>query len=224
MEEVNDKVTHNQCSMHINESGAQLTHEQIGPADAIPAVRQRIVREATRLFALKGYNGVSVREIVEAAGITRPTLYYYFPSKEQLFEHIIAETLGEFRSQLEQAVRSQGSLRERLIQICRVHLDFARCNADNCHLVHSVLFTNESKRVNFDLDEYFRQNMRMIADVLAEGMASGDIRSGDPWLMAMMFGGIIHMFIMAMMRDPAAVSQEGLAEIVVDNLLRGLGA
>ncbi|MCX8035725.1 MAG: TetR/AcrR family transcriptional regulator [Candidatus Sumerlaeia bacterium] len=196
--------------------------ESESPAPA-PVVRQRIVQEATRLFALKGYNGVSVREIVEAAGITRPTLYYYFASKEQLFEHIITDTLAEFRRQLEQAVRRQAPMRDRLIQICRVHLDFARCNTDHCHLVHRVLFANESTLVNFDLNEYFHHNMRMIADVLAEGITSGDIRAGDPWLMAMMFGGVIHMFIMAMVRNPSVVPQEGLAEMVVDNLLHGFG-
>ena len=38
-------------------------------------VRERIVREATRLFSARGYNGVSVREIVKAAGTPKPTLY-----------------------------------------------------------------------------------------------------------------------------------------------------
>ena len=44
--------------------------------------------QALELFAAKGYEGVSVNELTEAAGITKPTLYYYFGSKEGLFEAV----------------------------------------------------------------------------------------------------------------------------------------
>ena len=39
---------------------------------------------AAKLFAERGYDATSVREIVEAAGVAKPTLYYYFRSKEGL--------------------------------------------------------------------------------------------------------------------------------------------
>ena len=52
---------------------------------AAPGVREKVLREATRLFAAKGFNGVSIREICEAVAITKPSLYYYFPSKADLF-------------------------------------------------------------------------------------------------------------------------------------------
>ena len=48
-------------------------------------VRQTIIEKAVDLFSAKGYEGVSVSELTEASGITKPTLYYYFKSKEGLF-------------------------------------------------------------------------------------------------------------------------------------------
>jgi len=51
-------------------------------------VRQTILNKALELFSAKGYEGVTVNEITEAAGITKPTLYYYFGSKEGLFEAV----------------------------------------------------------------------------------------------------------------------------------------
>ena len=51
-------------------------------------VKQAILNEALELFSAKGYEGVSVSELTEAAGITKPTLYYYFGSKEGLFEAV----------------------------------------------------------------------------------------------------------------------------------------
>ena len=51
-------------------------------------VKQNIITKALELFSLKGYEGVSVSELTEAAGITKPTLYYYFKSKEGLFDAV----------------------------------------------------------------------------------------------------------------------------------------
>ena len=51
-------------------------------------VKQNIIDEALKLFSAKGYEGVSVNELTEASGITKPTLYYYFGSKEGLYEAV----------------------------------------------------------------------------------------------------------------------------------------
>ena len=54
------------------------------------SVKKTIMAKALALFSAKGYEGVSVSELTEAAGITKPTLYYYFGSKEGVFETVIA--------------------------------------------------------------------------------------------------------------------------------------
>ena len=51
-------------------------------------VKQTIMTKALLLFSEKGYEGVPVSELTEAAGITKPTLYYYFGSKEGVFEAV----------------------------------------------------------------------------------------------------------------------------------------
>ncbi|MCL2185186.1 MAG: TetR/AcrR family transcriptional regulator [Treponema sp.] len=51
-------------------------------------VKQTIMDKALTLFSAKGYEGVPVSELTEAAGITKPTLYYYFKSKEGLFDAV----------------------------------------------------------------------------------------------------------------------------------------
>ena len=52
------------------------------------SIKQTILTKALELFSERGYEGVSVIELTEAAGITKPTLYYYFGSKEGLFEAV----------------------------------------------------------------------------------------------------------------------------------------
>ena len=60
--------------------------------------RDAIVTAARRLFAIKGYADTSIRDLVEAAGVTRGALYHHFKDKEALFarvfELVARETLG----------------------------------------------------------------------------------------------------------------------------------
>jgi len=51
-------------------------------------VRETIIKESTRLFLANGFRGTSVKEITEAAGIGRGTLYWYFKSKDEILESI----------------------------------------------------------------------------------------------------------------------------------------
>ena len=51
--------------------------------------RQLIIEKALELFCARGYDAVGVQEIAEQSGITKPTLYYYFGSKQGLMETIL---------------------------------------------------------------------------------------------------------------------------------------
>src|SRR5690348_14244025 len=51
--------------------------------------RGRILAAATRVFARKGYDGASMSDIAEAAGVTKPVLYDHFASKDALFETLL---------------------------------------------------------------------------------------------------------------------------------------
>ena len=59
------------------------------PVEEENRVKQIILNRALELFSSKGYEGVSVSELTEAAGITKPTLYYYFGSKIGVFEAVL---------------------------------------------------------------------------------------------------------------------------------------
>ncbi len=91
----------NDASDERTETGATAPPERVAPADAAPApaaaadptrgaaTRIRILEAAQDLFTEKGYEKISLREIAEAVGITKAALYYYFPTKEKLFEELV---------------------------------------------------------------------------------------------------------------------------------------
>lgn len=60
--------------------------------------RRRILDQALELFAARGYDAVSVGEIAEAAGIKAPSLYNHFPSKQAIFDALIASTAAQYEA------------------------------------------------------------------------------------------------------------------------------
>ena len=56
--------------------------------------RARILDAASDLFTEKGYEKVSLREVAEVVGITKAALYYYFPTKEKMFEALVEPFFG----------------------------------------------------------------------------------------------------------------------------------
>ncbi len=65
--------------------------------------RTNILSQALSLFAARGYEGVGVQEIVDAANITKPTLYHYFGSKEGLLTELLGSHFTPFLKDLQEA-------------------------------------------------------------------------------------------------------------------------
>ena len=68
----------------------------------------RILQKALELFSEKGYDATSVREICEAAGITKPTLYHFYGSKEGVYRAIVEGALERFRADMVRALGGRG--------------------------------------------------------------------------------------------------------------------
>ena len=67
---------------------------------------QHILSKAEELFAQKGYEGSTVRDIAQAAGVNLAMISYYFGSKEKLIETLFAERMGSIRLRIESVVNN----------------------------------------------------------------------------------------------------------------------
>lgn len=90
--------------------------------------RSKILQVALELFTSKGYDGVGVQEIVDTAGITKPTLYHYFKSKEGLLKALLEEYFGRFLKRFQEAADYQRDLTLTLTNILKVSLEFYQGN------------------------------------------------------------------------------------------------
>src|SRR3954468_11084593 len=101
---------------------------------------ERILSTALDLFAVKGYDATAVREICEAAGITKPTLYYFYGSKDGVLHAIVTSGFERFRGMVDYSVAQPGSFRDRLKVLARTLFESAREQPRFWRFMHSIVW------------------------------------------------------------------------------------
>jgi AcrR family transcriptional regulator len=77
-------------------------------------LNERILETASELFIARGYHGMSMREISEALGVSKPALYYYFKDKEELFLEIMRHSVEEMSDALDRILADPESASDKI--------------------------------------------------------------------------------------------------------------
>ncbi len=88
--------------------------------------KEKIFLTAADLFSKSGYDSVSVREICEAAGITKPVLYYYFKDKESLLKELIEETFRIGDELKKKFFKEENDFFENIYAVIRIYKVFLK--------------------------------------------------------------------------------------------------
>lgn len=137
----------------------------------------RLVAAALELFNRKGYAATTVREIVEAAGVTKPVLYYHFGSKEGIYVAILQSALDEFTSRLALMEGREGTARERIETLLEDVFDLFREHAPIVRLVHAVFYGPSEAAPPFDFENFQKVFHLAIQRLVEEGINNGEFRS-----------------------------------------------
>src|SRR5688500_2096222 len=84
-----------------------------------PTSAERILSTALDLFAVKGYDATAVREICQAAQITKPTLYHFYGSKDGVLQALVTSGFVRFAGIVDTAVAQPGAFRHRMKLVAR---------------------------------------------------------------------------------------------------------
>ncbi|MBC8066813.1 MAG: TetR/AcrR family transcriptional regulator [Deltaproteobacteria bacterium] len=102
---------------------------------AKPDVSQRILDQATRLFAAHGFVGASLRDIAVAVGIRKPSLLYHFASKDDLRRGVLDQMLAHWNEAVPRILRAATSGPEQFDAIAAEILTFFHDDHDRARLL-----------------------------------------------------------------------------------------
>lgn len=179
------------------------------------AVRERLLSEALRLFVARGYAATSVREIVEAAGVSKPVLYYYFNSKEGLYLEIMNGIGRLFDRQLETLHTIAGSVRQRLLDFFTGMFDGAQENLAVVRLVYSIYFGPPQGAPFIDFNRFFDQTVVTVDALITEGIAAGEIAPCNSTALCWSLVGSYHTILEEQIcRTPSRMNRDGLIAVI----------
>lgn len=193
-------------------------------------IEPRILRAARGRFLSDGVDGASLRGIATDAGTSIGMVYYYYPTKDELFFGVVEELYGLLVSDIEAAIAPDVPVRER---VERLYARVARLTEDELMMARLVLREALTSNTRFArLRERFKTgHIPLIARLIADGYASGAF---DPKLhpMVAMFcvagvgvlPQIMRRGLDGLLPFPGAPAGEELSKMLVSVLFRGTGA
>ena len=188
------------------------------------SARQSLLACATNLFNQRGYAATTVREIVEAAGVTKPVLYYYFGSKEGIFREIMEHLLKDFEQRLETCLGRKGTAAERVRGLCDEMFSLFLEHIDYARLVYSICFGPAQGAPFFDFNVFYAKVGETLRRMAEEGIRTGEFRKGNPQDFALAILGTLNVAIEVHLTQPEmAIGHQGLARIL-DAIFSGIAA
>lgn len=134
---------------------------------ALGDTAQRILEAADELLCEVGFDGASVRDVAERAGVNKASVFYHFNSKEELFERVLE---GYYRAHMEalaSAFAGEEPVRERLHRMIDAYLDFIGENRRYPRLVQQQVAGIDTRSlVARNLKQLFDWTRRALEEVV----------------------------------------------------------
>jgi len=152
--------------------------------------RERILQEAVALFYARGFAGTTLDDIAAELGVTKPFIYTHFRSKTDLLAAICKPTIEMSMAAVAEASKQPGTATERLR---RAIIDFTKVVLQRQPNI--AIYFREEKSLAPDalaeIDALRKRFSRLLSELLADGVASGEFEIKDVNLAALAMGGMI---------------------------------
>lgn len=148
-------------------------------------VGPRIVHAARERFLKEGVDGASLRAIARDAKTNIGMVYYYFPTKDDLFLAVVEEVYQTILRDLEDALAAKGTARDRLE---RAFVRFSQTTDDEIKIVRLVVREAliSSERLGRVIERFQRGHLPLVLSTLADGVSEGSIDGTLPLPMLVM--------------------------------------
>jgi len=186
--------------------------------------RDQILREATRIFSAKTYHGTSVKDIADAVGILKSSLYYYISSKERLLFDIIMETVLTLKEDL---LPLEVTGLDPLEKLRQVILAIVKFNAN--HREVGILWMTEQHVISSsplnkeEVTELLEQRNRLLESILTEGMEKGVFQRLDIRMTSLSIVGLCNS-LLDWYEPSGRLSYEDIADFYFQFVKQGIAA
>ena len=152
--------------------------------------KEHIINQAIELFAEKGFEGSSIRELAAKAEVNVAMVNYYFGSKEKLFEAMVQQKAAYLKGVLEDLTKDTTLTEiEKLDRIIESYVNRIFTNRKFHRIIHQELMMNQRESLQDTIVTILSPNAAAIKSIIDAGIKKGTFKKVDsPLLMASVFG------------------------------------
>ncbi len=140
--------------------------------------QERVFRAAANEFASNGYQKASMNSVVKEAGISKGSLFQYFPTKLDLFEKVVAVATHRAKGFLRETRNSTSglSIDKRLGDLLKAGFDFIDKHPQLSRIYFGMLHSGSSPFGSTRLQVLHRQGIEFLTKILEEATENGELR------------------------------------------------
>lgn len=154
----------------------------------------QILDAAEQVFARKGFHDATVKEIAATAEFSVGGVYSFFAEKDDIFVQIFARRGSEFMDGMRAVLDEPGSPRDAMHRLAGYQVRFFREHASFGRLFlrsTGVTLGDLDSKIDQTLHENYTEAMALQAKLFRAGQDAGELRVGDPDVLAQLFSGLM---------------------------------
>ena len=160
-------------------------------SEAAAQTRERLLNASLTLFSQRGYAATGVRDILQAAGVTQPTLYHHFADKASLLQTLIERHYGESQQRLEEIITGEATAVSKLRAF--VTSSFEHCCVDPRvpRLMFQTYYGPTVPEIDGVLDKLTEKRFRLVVGIMEHGIRSGELADSNAEFLALTFCSMV---------------------------------
>ena len=151
--------------------------------------KRKIFETSMKLFAEKGYDATSIEDITATVGVAKGTLYYHFSSKEEIFNFLVEEGIKLLQNSVDIKTSKFSNYIDKLKAVVLIQIKIVVKYEDLITILLSQFWGNEAR--NQKCKKCILSYISQIEDIVKEGMKKGQIKIGNPQIIASEIYGLI---------------------------------
>jgi AcrR family transcriptional regulator len=187
-------------------------------------IAPRIVHAARDVFATHSVDLASLRQIARAAGTSIGMIYYYFPTKDDLFHAVVEEVYEQLLANMNEALTSGGTVRDRLVRLYERVGKLGEVERQVVAIVLREVLMSEPRR-RWIIERFLRGHVPMVLGLISEGQRDGVIDPARHPALIMVCAaalGVVPQQALPQMPFPGLPRGAELSATLVDILLDGV--
>ncbi len=164
--------------------------------------RAEILDAARCVFARKGFDGTSVREVADTAKVNNAMIYYHFKDKTELYRAVLSDSFAEYDKIWDHKIfGTSAPARAKIQKYVEELIRFQHTN-EELRRILSMEFASCGKSMKWLAENFFNRSYEKLSAILKEGTRNGELKNVDISLaIATLVGMVIHNFIMRPMAE-----------------------